>query len=210
MKLLFSTTVLIVAFVFNIQAQSKFNQNMQKALDKWSKGKSTEAVSILERVASVEKQQWLPHYYIGLICTVDILKKRAQSQTMQLLKKAKASADNAIKISPDNSELFCLKGLINTAEIVMDPVNNGRRLSPVVIKNYKHALDLDKNNPRANYLLAEYKINMAQRFGEDPHQYLDDLKKAKEKFDNFKAPSQFHPKWGRERVEQLINLVNEK
>ncbi|MCL3780491.1 hypothetical protein EMN47_08820 [Prolixibacteraceae bacterium JC049] len=208
MRIIFNTALLIVAFILNVQGQNQFQSNMQKAMQSWGQGKSTEAISILERIASVEKQQWLPHYYIGLICATDVFKHKA-SQPAEMIKKANKATEAAMKISKDNSELYCLSGLIKTAEITLDPMNNGRRLSPLVIKDYKKALALDNNNPRASYLLAEYQINMAKMFGNDPSEYFKLLKSSKEKFDNFKAPYAFYPNWGKERVEQMLNSNNE-
>ena len=61
---------IIALFVASVvSAQTQFEQGMAKALQTWKEGKSAEAVAQLERIASVEKTNWLPSYYIALIHT---------------------------------------------------------------------------------------------------------------------------------------------
>ena len=61
---------IIAMFVASIvSAQTQFDQGMQKALQTWKEGNSKEALVQFEKIASVEKTNWLPNYYIAFITT---------------------------------------------------------------------------------------------------------------------------------------------
>ena len=65
---------IIAMFVASIvSAQTQFDQGMKKALQTWKNGNSTEALVQFEKIASVEKTNWLPNYYIALINTTQAL-----------------------------------------------------------------------------------------------------------------------------------------
>ncbi|MES2412125.1 MAG: hypothetical protein V4535_11850, partial [Bacteroidota bacterium] len=67
---------IITSFAFFIcsllSAQTQFEQGMGKAMQFWGAGNNTEAVATFERIASVEKTNWLPNYYIAFINTIDV------------------------------------------------------------------------------------------------------------------------------------------
>ena len=204
MKKYYYSILSLLIFVNLSFADGKYEQQMGNAMQLWGENKTTEALAIFERVASVEKGEWIPDYYVSLICTIDIFNKSKNKQAQLLLEKAKSALKNAMHKSPDNAELYSLKAFILTAEITMDPMMNGQRLSSQVIENYQKALQIDADNPRALYLLADYQIHMAQMFGGDTSKYYAQLEKAIEKFNTFKKPAAFYPDWGRERAEELL------
>ena len=209
MKKITLLILLITSQILICSAQGRYEKGMSEALQLWGQQKPMEAVALFERIASVEKENWLPRYYIGLIYTTQVLNRKEKKNSDSLLEKAQKQVDIAQSYSPNNSEIYCLQGLINTAWITLDPMNNGQKLSAVTIGNYKKAIALNENNPRALYLLAEFQINMARMFSQDTKSYYEMIKTSLKKFDNFKAPSAFYPNWGRNRAEQLLKSRDE-
>jgi len=209
MKKITVLILLIASQMLMCSAQNNYEKGMSEALQLWGKQKPMEAVALFERIALVEKENWLPKYYIGLITATQVLSGANKNQATVLLQKAQKQVDLAEGCSPNNSEICCLQGMINTAWITLDPMNNGQKLSAATINNYKEAIELDNNNPRALYLLAEFQINMAKMFSQDTKAYYKMIIKSLEKFDNFKAPSTFYPNWGKNRAEQLLKSRDE-
>ena len=201
--------LLISSQILISSAQNKYEKGMSEALQLWGNKQPTEAIAMFERIASVEKENWLPNYYIGLIYTIQVLSGKEKEQASALLNRAQINLDKAKKISNNNSELFCLQGRINTAWVTLDPMTNGQKLSAAIIADYRKAMHLDENNPRALYLLAEYQINMAKFFAQDTKPFYEMIKTSLKKFDNFKAPSAFYPNWGKERASSLLKAQNE-
>ncbi|MFA8435064.1 MAG: tetratricopeptide repeat protein [Marinifilaceae bacterium] len=204
MKKLFLITILITGNLLAGLAQNQYEKGMQQALQLWQSQKPMEAIGLFERIASAEKENWLPNYYVGLVLTTQVFSNRDKSQAEAMLTKAQKHLDIAQKKSPKNSELLCLQGFINTAKITLDPMTNGQKLSQATIETYKKAIQLDPNNPRALYLLAEFQINMAKFFGSDTTEYYEMIIKSLEKFNTFKAPEAFYPNWGAERAKQIL------
>jgi hypothetical protein len=208
MKKIALLLLLISSQILISSAQGKYEKGMSEALQLWGNNKPSEASALFERIASNEEENWLPNYYIGLISATQVLSGKEKEQASSLLEQAQINLDKAKLISNNNSELICLQGLINTAWVTLDPMNNGQKLSASIVEDYKTAIQLDANNPRALYLLAEYQINMAQMFGNDPKPFYEMLKTSLKKFDNFKAPSAFYPTWGKERASLLLKAQN--
>jgi len=208
MKNIIVFIIIITSSVFTGLSQTPYETGMKKALQMWGDKQPTEAIAMFQRIASVEKENWLPNYYIGLISATEVLSGAEKEQASTLLVQAQKNLDKAKVISSNNSELYCLQALINTAWVTLDPMNNGQKLSASIVESYQRAMQLDANNPRPLYLLAEYQINMAKFFSQDTKPFYEMIKTSLKKFDNFKAPSAFYPKWGKERASFILKAQN--
>jgi hypothetical protein len=204
MKNIIVFIIILTSSVFAGLSQTPYETGMKKALQMWGNKQPTESIAMFERIASVEKENWLPNYYIGLISATEVLSGAEKEQASTLLIQAQKNLDKAKVISSNNSELYCLQALINTAWVTLDPMTNGQKLSASIIKDYQTAIQLDANNPRPLYLLAEYQINMSKFFNQDTKPFYEMIKTSLKKFDNFKAPSAFYPKWGKERASFIL------
>src|SRR5688572_9350013 len=101
---------LITLFVFMVAniaaAQSKYEAGMQKAPALWGENNPAEASAMFERIAAVEKDNWLPNYYVSFINTIQALQTKDKDKLSALLAKAQSAQDSAMLISPDNPELL--------------------------------------------------------------------------------------------------------
>lgn len=196
---------LFILFVCNaVTAQSQYETGMQKAFALWGENKPTEASALFERIAAVEKNNWLPSYYVALVNTTEAFKTRDKNVITALLIKAQVAQDNAAALSADNAELLVMQAMIHTAKIVADPMNNGMKLSPVVNELYDKALKLAPNNPRVVFSKAEFDMGSAKFFGNDLKPMCDQVERSITLFANFKPETVFHPKWGKERAEEAL------
>jgi len=197
---------IIVTFVLFlttlVSAQSQYETGMQKAFKLWDEGKNTEASALFERIASAEKDNWLPNYYVALVNTTTAFTVKDKTQISGLLAKAQESLDKELDKNPNNSELLVLQALINTAWIVADPMTNGMKLSAKTVEIYNKAIALDPKNPRAVFGKAEFEIGGARYFGSDTKPMCAQIDKSIGLFATFKPETVFHPKWGEERALQ--------
>ena len=187
-----------------LSAQTQFEQGMGKAMQLWGEGKDTEAVATFERIASVEKTNWLPNYYIAFINTIDAFGTKDKEKVNALLTKAQDAIDNATAISPNNSEIMVVQAMLYTAILVQDPMTNGQKYSGLVMEQYAKALAIDPNNPRAVFSKAEFEIGGAKYWGTDTKPMCEAIAKSIELFANFKPESVFHPKWGADRAKEAL------
>lgn len=202
MKTIITTITLFVLSL--VSAQSQFEQGMSKAFSLWGEGKSTEASALFERIASAEKNNWLPNYYVALVNTTDAFDPKNKSNAPALLDKAQKALDEAAGISFDNPEIMVLQALIYTAWLVQDPMTNGMKYSALAMKEYEKALAIAPNNPRAVFGKAEFEMGGAKYWGTDTKPMCEQIAKSIELFANFKPESEFHPKWGLDRAQETL------
>jgi len=201
-------TKLIFALVFFISnlvsAQMQYEQGMGKALELWGQGKTEESTSLFERIASVEKDNWLPNYYIALMNSTSAIGMKDKEKMTAMVEKAQKALDIELLKTPDNPELLVVQGLIHTVWLVFDPMTNGQKLSPKIMELYEKALVIAPNNPRVVLSKAEFEIGAAAFWGADTKPMCDELKRSIPLFENEKLATPFSPKWGRERVDALL------
>jgi tetratricopeptide (TPR) repeat protein len=184
--------------------QTQYEQGMFKALGLWNEGKIEESTALFERIAAVEKNNWLPNYYIALMNSTSAIGMKDIEKMTAMVNKAQNVLDIELIKTPDNPELLIVQGLINTVWIVFDPMTNGQKLSPKTMELYEKALAIAPNNPRVILSKAEFEIGAAAFWGSDTKPMCDELKRSIPLFENQKLETQFSPKWGRERVDVLL------
>lgn len=206
--------VITTIFLFvcaSVLAQGKYEDGMKKAFDLWGKGQNDQAMAMFERIAGAEKNQWLPNYYVALMNTTQAFNVLQDKEKLNaLLTKAQTAQDAAMAIAPNEPELMVLQALIYTAYVASDPMTNGMKLSGKVNELYTKAKTIDPKNPRAVFGQAEYNIGGARYFGQDTKPMCDEINRSVELFATYKAPTEFHPKWGIERAKEAQAECNKK
>lgn len=197
-------TLFVTLVAGTLTAQTQYETGMQKAFALWSENKPAEASALFERIASVEKDNWLPPYYAALVNTTQAFQVKDKETISALLAKAQTNLDNAMMLSQDNAELLVMQAMIHTAWIVADPMTNGMKLSAKVNEIYTKALIIAPNNPRVVFCKAEFEIGGAAYFGNDTKPMCEQIERAIGLFATFKPESVFHPKWGLDRAEEAL------
>lgn len=193
---------IIALFVASVvSSQSQFDQGMGKALQTWKEGRPSEAVALLERIASVEKTNWLPNYYIAFINTSQAFVEKDKVKMEALLESAQNAQDICNELALEHPEVLVMQAMIHTAWIVYDPMTNGQKLSGDVMYILNKAYKLAPENPRVVFQKASFEIGMAQYFGQDIEPMCAQIEKAIELFATFKPESAWHPNWGLERAQ---------
>ena len=197
---------IIAMFVASVaSAQTQFDQGMQKALQIWKEGNSKEALVQFEKIASVEKTNWLPSYYIALIQTTQAFGEKDKTKMLSLINSAQKAQDVCNELAMDNPEVLVMQAMIHTASIVYDPMTNGQKLSGDVMYILNKAYKIAPENPRVVFQKASFEIGMAQYFGQDTKPMCAQIEKAIELFATFKPESALHPSWGLDRAQAELN-----
>lgn len=197
--------VTIVLFVTTqVFSQGQYEQGMGKAFALWGEGKNSEASDLFERIASAEKNNWLPNYYVALVNTTTAFGTKDKDQISALLTKAQTALDVEIAKQPNNAELLVMQAMIHTAWIAFDPMTNGMKLSGKVMEIYGKAEAIAPTNPRVVFGKAEFEMGSAQFFGTDTKPICAQIAKSIELFATFKPESAFHPNWGLERAKEAL------
>lgn len=203
MKTVITTFVFFICSLLSAQTQ-QFEQGMGKAMQLWGTGKSTEAIASFERIASVEKTNWLPNYYIAFIGTINAFGTKDKEKATALINRSQQAIDDASLISPNNPEIMVVQAMLYTAILVQDPMTNGQKYSALAMEQYNKALAIDPNNPRAIFSKAEFEMGGAKYWGTDIKPMCAQVAKSIELFAKFKPETPFHPSWGADRAKETL------
>ena len=187
-----------------VSAQTQFDQGMKKALQTWKNGNSKEALVQFEKIASVEKTNWLPNYYIALINTTQAFGEQDKTKMLSLIESAQKAQDFCNDLAMDNPEVLVMQAMIHTASIVYDPMTNGQKLSGDVMYILNKAYKIAPENPRVVFQKASFEIGMAQYFGQDTKPMCAQIEKSIELFATFKPETAFHPSWGLDKAQEAV------
>ncbi len=202
---MFRLTTFLVLFLCGIMnAQSKYETAMNQAFQNWTDGNSTEAIARFERIAAVEKENWLPNYYVVLINVTNAFQNLGDTEKLQSYL-GKAQEVIAVELSKyqENAELLVLDALINTAWIASDPMANGMKLSGKVMETYAKAQQIEPENPRVIFCKAEFELGGAQYFKQDIKPICERIDHAIKLFANFKSEIKYYPDWGLDRAIEI-------
>ena len=195
----------IALFVASVlSSQTTFDEEMRKALQTWKGGNPKEAIVHLERIALVEKNNWLPNYYIAFIQTTQAFEEKDKAKMESLLNAAQIAQDKCNEILLDNPEILVMQAMIHTARIVFDPMTNGQKLSGDVLYILNKAYKIAPENPRVVYQKASFEIGMAQYFGQDTKPMCVQIERAIELFATFKPETALHPTWGLDKAKNEL------
>ena len=199
--------ILVLSVTELLTAQTNYDKGMQKAFQLWGSDPA-EASNLFERIATAEPDNWLPLYYAAQINILQSFGMQDAEKLTTQLNKAQDLLNDAVAISKDNPELMVLQALLHTAWVAYDGATYGMTLSGKVTSIYAQAEQMAPQNPRVVLSKAEWGMGSARYFGQDTKPFCKDVERALELFTNFKPESPYHPKWGKERAEQILETCN--
>lgn len=202
MKNIGTLLMLLVSIV--AVAQSPYKTGMKKALALWETNDDQAAINMFERIASVEKNEWLPPYYAAQILINSSFAIKDKDAHNAVLKKAEQLIEDAKKRGQSGiAEILTLEAQYYTAWVAYDGAKYGMQYAAKITDIYKKAFDIAPQNPRVVLGKAEWKMGLAQYFGKNPRDYCKDIETAIALFETFKAESDIHPTGGLNRAKQV-------
>ena len=195
--------ILVLSVAELVSAQTNYDKGMQKAFQLWG-SEPIEASNLFERIASAEQENWIPLYYAAQINILQSFGLQDEEKLTAQLNKAQDLLNDATTISKNNPEIIVLQALLHTAWVAYDGATYGMTLSGKVSALYGQAEQIAPDNPRVILNKAEWGMGSARYFGQDTQPFCKDVERSLELFANFKPESPYHPKWGKERAEQIM------
>lgn len=206
------TLLILFSFKGFSQTNEKLNAALQKGLVMIDSAKGekdfNDAANYFERVASAEQKQWLPAYYTAF-CQLHtaIVGKQTTEIKDALYDKAMAFADKADALSPDNSEIYALKGYIVFMKMSLAPQARAMTMIPQSAGFIGKAMALNPENPRAQLILGQNTFYTPEAFGGGKAKAKPILEAAKAKFDK-ETNTGLNPSWGKSRCSALLQQSN--
>ena len=157
-----------------------------------------------ERIANAEKNQWLPYYYAALCQVNYAYMEQDKSKIDAIADKATLLIDKADSLSPDNSEISCVKSMIASSHMMVNPMQRYMEYGAEINLHLDAAMKQDPNNPRPEYLKGQGLKYTPEQFGGGCATAKPVLQASLDKHNAFKPASELHPNWGKQRVELLL------
>lgn len=157
-----------------------------------------------ERIGNAEKTQWLPFYYAALCQVNYTYMEQDKSKIDGIADKATELIDKADALQPKNSEISCIKSMIASAHMMVDPMTRFMEYGMESQTFIDDAMQQDPTNPRPEYLKGQGLKYTPEQFGGGCGTAKPVLQSSLDKYGVFKPASELHPNWGRERTEMLI------
>lgn len=209
MKPFIYLTFIFITFVGYSQTatSSKYEIGMQKAFSLWEEGKMADAANMFERIAAVEKDNWLPSYYVAQLKVLQAFNTKDESILKPLLTSALNFINDAKTLSKDNVDIIILDAQYYTAWVAFDGQKYGMKYAGKISQMYKDALKMEPSNPRVILSKAEWDMGSASFFGQSVTPYCKEIARAITLFDTFEPAGAFYPSYGKERAQELVQTT---
>jgi hypothetical protein len=209
MKKLFLLMCLILPYFVSAGSQSKYIEAMKAAIDALFQSENLEdyqaAANTFERIGLAEQNEWYPYYYLALTRIFMSTQNGNPKDVDVYLDQAQEAIDAAIlRHQVPDSEITALQGFILMLRIPVDPATRGPQLSGAAMQKFSKAVQLNLENPRAHYLLANMQMGTAQFFGNGISEACVTLDRSIVLFENQIATDDLlAPIWGKEMAASL-------
>ena len=161
--------------------------------------------SDFSRVGEVATTQWHPFYYSALCNVLAAFDIEDVAKVDPLCDKAVVMLEKAEKLSPKNSEIYCVKAMIALARIKVNVFQRGMEGLSDAQASLESAQELNPDNPRVYFLLGQQSYNTPEAFGGNKKNALALYEKAKILFDKEgNRKDSFEPLWGIETTLKKI------
>ena len=201
MKKLIVTLVFVSMFTIGFSNEN-YEKAMSLSIEKLFQSKTipeyVEVANQFERIATMEKVEWLPLYYASFAYIMISFQEPDNAKKDTYLDQAQKYLDQAKAIAPAESELYMLQGFLYPSRINVDPMNRGMLYIGDMNKSLDKALELNPDNPRVYYLRATMMYHTPEAYGGGAAKSIPLYQAAVEKFSIFKPKTFVSPNWGKE------------
>ena len=157
-----------------------------------------------ERIGTSEKAEWLPFYYAALCRVNYAFMQKDPAGNDPIAEKATMLINTADSLKPNNSEISCLKSMIASAQMMVNPQQRYMQYGAASQKELQKAIQQDPTNPRPYMLKGQGLKYTPENFGGGCKTAMPQLEIAMEKFSVFKPESEIYPNWGKSYTEGII------
>ncbi|MES2848883.1 MAG: hypothetical protein V4685_07485 [Bacteroidota bacterium] len=158
-----------------------------------------------ERVANAEKTQWLPFYYAAFCQVNSGFMEQDKTKVDAIADKATELIKKADSLNPNNSEISCIKSMIASCHMMVDPMSRWQEYGGESNSNMQAAMTQDPTNPRPYYLKGQGLKYTPKQFGGGCETAKPVLQTALDKYATFTAASDIHPNWGKEITQKIFD-----
>jgi hypothetical protein len=211
MKHLF-IVIFILATVTAVAQNEKFNNAMQSKLEGYKTAQTAQDFldlsNTFERIAEAEKTQWLAYYYAAHAQIIYGFMQKDMTGADAIADKAEQLINKADALEKNNSEISCIKSMIATLRMNVNPMQRWQQYGPVSAEAIANAKQQDPSNPRPYALEAQNLFYTPAQFGGGCATAKPIADQGMKLLEAFKPKSSLHPLWGKMQFDMVIGGCN--
>jgi hypothetical protein len=207
--------ILFLSFTMIIYIKAggdKYTTIMEKNISLIDSGKSLadfqQLSNSFERIASAEKSKWIPFYYAAYCYAIASFIDSSTVKKDVYLDQADKLIKLADSLSPDNSEIYTLNGLVNQARLLVNPMERWQKYGTLSSSLLKKAKELNPANPRPDYLIGQSVLYTPEAFGGGKDKAMPYFEESKKKFEEFNPESSISPNWGKSLLLNILDRIS--
>ena len=218
MKNLFLLSVILFFSILIFGQTQEYDSLMMENISLMNKASSLNeyqtVANIFEMFSYSMPDRWLPYYYSSY-CFVQMsfLVENKMKRDI-FVKEAERLIAISDSLSPDNSEIYVLKGFILQAYMNIEPMTRGMKHNKECLNLFDKASTLNPNNPRSYLWHSVQLLNIPGFMGGGKEKASPYLESALEYFESFKPESDISPDWGynyaKEKFKEIKDSKKEK
>lgn len=209
-----TTFILLIGMTLNLNAQTQedpetFKNQLAELDSAMTKGESLlPLASQIAVTASTDENNWLPYYYAAYCYVMEAFKSNS-AITDSLLDQSDIYINKADSLCEgsnegEKSEIYCIKSLISSARITVDPAGRGMKYGMESSERISKAKTLNSDNPRVYLIEAQSLMYTPEAYGGGCENAKPVLETALKKYQKFKSKNDLQPSWGKSDVEELL------
>ncbi len=214
-------TIVLLAFAFistigfaqTDTTKSKYVTSMEKQValldTAYTAATMQKSYNSFERIANVEKKEWLPDYYMAY-CLVMQAYQIESSQVDGYCDRANSLLDRADSLKGDQSEIYVLRAMVASARIMVDPRTRAAKYGKMSSMYLDSAEVHNANNPRITLNRGTGLYYTPPMFGGGKGKAKPVFEESIKKYEAFKPASSISPRWGKPRAQMLLADCNKK
>ena len=213
MKKITFTLVAILLVALSFAQNAKYEAAMKKNIAQIDSARSNADLFMslannFERIGTSEKKEWLPYYYAAYCKINSAFMQKDGNGNDPLADAAEKLVNKADSLMPNNSEISCLKSMVATLRMLVNPQQRFMQYGTIGEKALQAAIKQDPTNPRPHMLKGQNLKGTPEQFGGGCKTAKTHLQMAVDKFAAFKPASDIAPNWGKNYTEGLLKGCN--
>lgn len=204
-------TVFLIASAIMINAQTPFEKAIKDGLTQLDSAKTVEqmqeVIGRFERIALTEATRWEPLYYAAFTQINMSFRETDGEKKDAILDLAEKNIEKALSINGDKSELYALQGFLYQGRIQVSAMR-GMTYSQKAAEILEKAIEINPENPRPYFLLAQNIFHTPKMFGGGSKNALPKALEAKKYFEKENGKEGISPKWGAKSNLRVIDACN--
>jgi hypothetical protein len=207
----FILAVLLISSVAASAQNEKFIGAMQSKLAGYATAQTAQDFldlsNAFERIAEVEKTQWLAYYYAAHAQVIYgyMISQKDASGLDPIADKAEQLINKADALEKNNSEISCVKSMIAQLRMMVNPMQRWQQYGALSGQLIEEAKQQDATNPRPYALQSQSLFYTPAQFGGGCTTAKPIAEQGMKLLEAFKPKSSLHPVWAKREFDMVMD-----